>query len=190
MMLRPTESKILFLQQLGRGLRRGEGKQHLVVLDFIGNHHSFLQKPQALFGVGSTYQALAAFARKAERRALDLPAGVLRQLRPGDHRLPEVAGQQWAAEGLRSLARRAQPAPTLSEFYRSGSSVQAMRQQAGQWFALVRTMGDLGELEAAVAERFQALMREVEVTAMTKELQDGAAGGTARARRPSAARTA
>jgi superfamily II DNA or RNA helicase len=75
MMLRPTESKILFLQQLGRGLRRSEGKQHLVVLDFIGNHHSFLQKPQALFGVGSTYKALAAFARKAERHALDLPAG-------------------------------------------------------------------------------------------------------------------
>ena len=54
-MLRPTESKILFLQQLGRGLRRVEGKTHLVVLDFIGNHHSFLQKPQALFGIGSTY---------------------------------------------------------------------------------------------------------------------------------------
>ena len=54
MMLRPTESKILFLQQLGRGLRRSDEKQHLVVLDFIGNHQSFLQKPQALFGVGAT----------------------------------------------------------------------------------------------------------------------------------------
>lgn len=38
MMLRPTESKILFLQQLGRGLRRSDSKSHLVVLDFIGNH--------------------------------------------------------------------------------------------------------------------------------------------------------
>jgi superfamily II DNA or RNA helicase len=108
MMLRPTESKILFLQQLGRGLRRSEGKQHLVVLDFIGNHHSFLQKPQALFGVGSTYQALAAFARKAERHALDLPAGLLRQLRPGDHRLPEVAGQQ------RGRRRTTKPCATCS----------------------------------------------------------------------------
>jgi len=50
------------------------------VLDFIGNHHSFLQKPQALFGVGSTYQALAAFARKAERHALDLPVDADRKL--------------------------------------------------------------------------------------------------------------
>ena len=36
MMLRPTESKVLFLQQLGRGLRRHPEKKHLVVLDFIG----------------------------------------------------------------------------------------------------------------------------------------------------------
>lgn len=50
LMLRPTESKILFLQQLGRGLRVAEGKEKLVVLDFIGNHASFLHKPQALFG--------------------------------------------------------------------------------------------------------------------------------------------
>src|SRR5690606_3291863 len=42
LMLRPTESKILFLQQLGRGLRRADGldKHHLVVVDFIGNHQS------------------------------------------------------------------------------------------------------------------------------------------------------
>ena len=45
LMLRPTESKILFLQQLGRGLRKAEGKEKLVVLDFIGNHHSFLHNP-------------------------------------------------------------------------------------------------------------------------------------------------
>jgi superfamily II DNA or RNA helicase len=68
LMLRPTESKILFLQQLGRGLRRSEGKQHLVVLDFIGNHQAFLGKPQALFGVGSTYKALANFARNVEQK--------------------------------------------------------------------------------------------------------------------------
>ena len=48
LMLRPSDSKILFLQQLGRGLRTLEGKTHLVVLDFIGNHHSFLNKPYAL----------------------------------------------------------------------------------------------------------------------------------------------
>ena len=35
--MRPTESKRIFLQQLGRGLRRSHGKTRAIVLDFIGN---------------------------------------------------------------------------------------------------------------------------------------------------------
>ncbi|MDE5977698.1 MAG: DUF3427 domain-containing protein [Turicibacter sp.] len=43
LMLRPTQSPIIFIQQLGRGLRKQENKEFLTVLDFIGNHHqSFL----------------------------------------------------------------------------------------------------------------------------------------------------
>lgn len=38
MFLRPTESPIVFLQQLGRGLRKCRGKEFLIVLDFIGNY--------------------------------------------------------------------------------------------------------------------------------------------------------
>ena len=38
MFLRPTESPVVFLQQLGRGLRTFRGKQYLTVLDFIGNY--------------------------------------------------------------------------------------------------------------------------------------------------------
>lgn len=38
MFLRPTESPVVFLQQLGRGLRRSVGKEYLNVLDFIGNY--------------------------------------------------------------------------------------------------------------------------------------------------------
>ncbi len=37
-MLRPTESSIVFIQQLGRGLRKADGKEYLTVLDFIGNY--------------------------------------------------------------------------------------------------------------------------------------------------------
>ena len=36
--LRPTQSPTIFLQQLGRGLRKSESKKHLTVLDFIGNY--------------------------------------------------------------------------------------------------------------------------------------------------------
>lgn len=37
-MLRPTQSPIVFIQQLGRGLRKTEGKDNVVILDFIGNY--------------------------------------------------------------------------------------------------------------------------------------------------------
>jgi superfamily II DNA or RNA helicase len=38
LLLRPTESPLLFLQQLGRGLRRSEGKSLCTILDFVGQH--------------------------------------------------------------------------------------------------------------------------------------------------------
>src|SRR5690606_28924262 len=38
LMLRPTESPLLFLQQLGRGLRKAEGKAICTVLDLVGHH--------------------------------------------------------------------------------------------------------------------------------------------------------
>ena len=37
-MLRPTESPIVFIQQLGRGLRKTEDKEYVMILDFIGNY--------------------------------------------------------------------------------------------------------------------------------------------------------
>lgn len=40
LMLRPTQSATVFLQQLGRGLRRSRGKAVLTVLDFIGHHRA------------------------------------------------------------------------------------------------------------------------------------------------------
>ena len=41
-MLRPTESPIVFIQQLGRGLRKANGKEYVVILDFIGNYNNCL----------------------------------------------------------------------------------------------------------------------------------------------------
>lgn len=49
-MLRPTESPIVFVQQLGRGLRKAEGKEYVVVLDFIGNYMNNFMIPVALSG--------------------------------------------------------------------------------------------------------------------------------------------
>lgn len=48
--LRPTESYTIFLQQLGRGLRKSEGKTSLTVLDFIGNYRMAPLLPMLLSG--------------------------------------------------------------------------------------------------------------------------------------------
>lgn len=49
-MLRPTQSPIVFIQQLGRGLRKADGKEYVVVLDFIGNYNNNFMIPIALSG--------------------------------------------------------------------------------------------------------------------------------------------
>ena len=49
-MLRPTQSPIVFIQQLGRGLRKADGKEYVVILDFIGNYNNNFMIPIALSG--------------------------------------------------------------------------------------------------------------------------------------------
>ncbi|WP_231959272.1 DUF3427 domain-containing protein [Paraoerskovia marina] len=49
-MLRQTQSAIVFVQQLGRGLRKHPGKEYLIVIDFIGNYATNFLIPIALFG--------------------------------------------------------------------------------------------------------------------------------------------
>lgn len=46
--LRPTESPVVFLQQLGRGLRKSPGKEYLTVLDFLGNYQNVEKIPRLL----------------------------------------------------------------------------------------------------------------------------------------------
>ena len=49
-MLRPTQSPIVFIQQLGRGLRKAPEKEYVVILDFIGNYNNNFMIPVALSG--------------------------------------------------------------------------------------------------------------------------------------------
>jgi superfamily II DNA or RNA helicase/HKD family nuclease len=171
MMLRPTESKILFLQQLGRGLRRSEGKEKLVILDFIGNHRSFLHKPMALFEIGASHKHLADFARKAEANRLQFPNGcyVNYDLQLIDF-LKSLDSDGITNEYIAmrdSLSRR----PSLAEFYRSGASMQLMRNIHGSWFEFVEAMRDLDDEEQEVLAKCRAFLREVETTAMTKSFK-------------------
>lgn len=49
-MLRPTDSSIVFIQQLGRGLRKLPSKNYLTIIDFIGNYTNNYLIPIALYG--------------------------------------------------------------------------------------------------------------------------------------------
>jgi superfamily II DNA or RNA helicase len=49
-MMRPTESPVIFVQQLGRGLRKAENKDYVVIIDFIGNYANNYMIPIALSG--------------------------------------------------------------------------------------------------------------------------------------------
>ena len=74
--LRPTESSTIFIQQLGRGLRKSAGKEYVTVLDFIGNYQNSYMVPLALSGESSRRD----FDKSSLKRAVshefsDLPAG-------------------------------------------------------------------------------------------------------------------
>ena len=74
--LRPTESKRIFFQQLGRGLRRYVGKSQCIVIDFIGNFKNAYRIPeyQGLHPMEEDPNPLGGRPRSF-REVLDLPAG-------------------------------------------------------------------------------------------------------------------
>ncbi|MFZ0834777.1 MAG: DEAD/DEAH box helicase family protein, partial [Mycobacterium sp.] len=120
LMLRPTESPTLFLQQLGRGLRRSKGKPFCTVLDFVGTH-------RREFRFDRRYRALIGGTRRDIERAVQqgfpfLPAGCYMQL---DEKASEIVLRslreaiptRWPArvEELR-VVHAAYPDVTLSKY--------------------------------------------------------------------------
>ncbi len=75
LMLRPTESAIIWLQQFGRGLRLSDGKTHLTVIDYIGNHRIFLTKARALLALSEGDRSVALALESIRRGDLTFPAG-------------------------------------------------------------------------------------------------------------------
>lgn len=120
LMLRPTESPTLFLQQLGRGLRRSKGKTFCTVLDFVGTH-------RREFRFDRRYRALIGGTRRGIEKAVQqgfpfLPAGCYMQL---DQKASEIVMRslreaiptRWPArvEELRVI-HNAYPDVTLSKY--------------------------------------------------------------------------
>jgi superfamily II DNA or RNA helicase/HKD family nuclease len=144
--LRPTESATVFLQQLGRGLRKSETKECLTVLDFIGDAHRrfrFDLRYRAI--VGGTRRGIQ---KEIERGFPSLPSGCVIQLDRQSERavLENIEhalglGRRALVEDLRDLRRDVDLATFLREtgtdledLYASGSepwTFTRLRREAG-----------------------------------------------------------
>lgn len=81
LMLRPTESPVVFFQQLGRGLRLSVDKARLDALDLVGNHRSFLMKARLL-------ASLAGRTHITDREAVEYLSAARDELGDGSASLP------------------------------------------------------------------------------------------------------
>lgn len=169
LMLRPTESPVIWLQQLGRGLRRSADKAHLSVIDYIGNHRIFLTKFRTLLKVGAGDGALRLALERLNDQLIQFPAGC------------EVTYDLQALDILRSLIRQPRDGEELAAFYRdfrerhgtrpTASEVQHAGFNPGRtghsgWLGFVADMGDLSEAQRATWTAHRALLDEIETTRM------------------------
>lgn len=184
LMLRPTESTILFLQQLGRGLRR-LGDKVLRVIDYIGNHRTFLIKARALLSAGEGDRSLSQRLEAAAGGVLELPPGceITYDLQALDFlraMLKQRGGADEAEAWYLDFRTRLGTRPTASEFAQAGFF--PARTGHGGWFDFVRDMGDPVPDAASV---HKALLQRIEkgsladaapiltLLALIPELQNG-----------------
>lgn len=177
MMLRPTESPVVWLQQFGRGLRR-LGDKRLTVIDYIGNHRSFLLKVRTLLELqrAGDHELRAALER-AEAGELELPHGchvtyelealnILRALL----RTP-MAGIDALREYYEDFRQRHGMRPTATETFHDGYLPRSARTRYASWFGLVREMGDLDSTEQAAEDVGRALLDALQITPMTRSFK-------------------
>lgn len=171
-MARPTESRVIFLQQLGRGLRKAPGKTRLVVLDLVGNHHVFLDRFKALLDTFCTSITLRDVL--AHRTLVDDITGceivlALETIELMRHFMVEAVDPGFIS--LYDALRRHQGGvrPRLIQLRDMGSSFERLRRRFGSWFHVVAEMGDLSEREREVRELTAPWFEHLEHTRHTIE---------------------
>lgn len=173
MMLRPTESRILWTQQFGRGLRVAPGKDRLRVIDYIGNHKTFLLKPQALLGVRHSAYELSRALDALQNGEFDLPPGcaVTYDLEAIDI-IRALLKMPKEREPLRiwyeEFRERQGERPTAVEAFHEDYNPRSARKAYGSWHGFVAAMGDLSALERQVVEHPEAgeFLNDIEISAM------------------------
>ncbi|MDI9889120.1 DUF3427 domain-containing protein [Streptomyces sp. HNM0645] len=160
LLLRPTSSATVFLQQLGRGLRRTESKAVLTILDFIGQHRKEFRFEQQ-------FQALTNLTRNRlltsiEREFPILPSGcqIILEQKARDIVIGNIRSQ--ISVNVTQLARevRQYAEPRLSDYLKqSGRGINELyRGNGNSWTGLLRR-ADL--LSTSATEEENALLRRV-----------------------------
>jgi len=167
LMLRPTESPVVFLQQLGRGLRRSAGKDVLTAIDFIGNHRSFLVKPRTLLALGTGLPAGTDKVLRAMRTGdFDLPPGCLAtydvELVDILRALSRVGARSALEDYCRSYTDEHGYRPSAVQAYEAGYNPSSARAGYGHWFAFLDDLGLLGEQERQVVRRHGDVLAGIE----------------------------
>ncbi|WP_277870160.1 helicase-related protein, partial [Vibrio breoganii] len=172
LMIRPTQSNIIFLQQLGRGLRTSPNKSHVVVLDFLGNHKSFLSRNDLLQIplTGTNNNAIG------EEKG---HYGSLTELGEGCHINidPEVINfwtelkkrfKNTAREEFEMLEARLGHRPTATEFFHHGYDLKKVNKQHGSWLEFVSLYSDSKELKSLVSRWKTFFLTDIQETSRQK----------------------
>lgn len=161
LLLRPTQSATVFLQQLGRGLRRAPGKAVLTALDFIGQH-------RREFRFDVRYRALTGSTRKAlvddiERGFPFLPSGSQLVLDRVARKIVLDNVRQQLGVTRRALVadvRSHGDLPLAGYLEESGRDLADVYRRSGSWTALRRAAGlptaGAGPDEAALLKKVVA----------------------------------
>lgn len=172
-MLRPTESSVIFLQQLGRGLRTAPNKSRLEVLDFVGNHRVFLTRLRGLVALSGDTDALHRFL--TDGTAPGLPGGceisltssalaTLRTFLPqgDDDELVRVYRTLRALRGRR---------PRAGELVRLGLDPSTLRSRFGGWLAFLSAEDDLTGAELRAMQQAGAWLSAIATARLNKSFK-------------------
>jgi superfamily II DNA or RNA helicase/HKD family nuclease len=170
-MLRPTGSKVVFLQQLGRGLRASEGKTHLKVIDFVGNHRVFTQRVIHLLSLTRASAGMPELRKWLSGAEPALPPGCLLnvELEAKDvlrHLLP--SGNLAVRDEYRALREDLGRRPLMVELFHRGVLPRTLSAAHDGWCGFVESEGDFNQIEAATAGLLRQWFSVVESTSLNK----------------------
>ena len=146
------------------------------MIDYIGNHRTFLVKPRTLFQLDPGDGQISAALKRLSVGEVDLPpgCGVTYELAAVDI-LKALLRAPRADEALRNyyvdFRERRDTRPTAAEVFHDGYNPRTVRRTYGSWLRFVKAMGDFSAREQAVLDTAGEFFNDLEITPMTKSFK-------------------